>query len=186
MAGSVCAVLLLANRATATSVRPVGFDELCERAAIIFRGRVAGTSSVERRGTQNDPVIVTEVTFAVEKVLKGTTPSTTTLALPGGRIGNRALRVSGVPTLTVGERLVVFVAPEGSAFVPFVGVGQGVLRIEWDPETGADVIAASDLRRLRRAESRRAGSRNVRDRFAVGSAVLLLSRFEEQIHALVP
>lgn len=185
MGGLLVAVLCLGD-AGATSVRPLAFDTLCERAALIFRGRVVAVGTVEREGAAHGAPIVTEVHFAVERLLKGShLDATATLTLPGGTVEGRTLRVPGVPSFTVGERAIVFVAPDGVAFAPVVGLDQGVFRIEHDPALGQDVIAAADVRRLQRAEAQAAGNRNRRERFSVGAAALPLQVFEESIDDIV-
>jgi hypothetical protein len=108
------------------------------------------------------------------------------LVLPGGRIGDREMRVTGVPDFVVGERVIVFVSQDRSEFVPIVGVSQGTFRVVTDPGSGDQVVAPADVERLTRMngpvreQNRRAGAAS-RSRGAVSS----LAAFEERIDALV-
>jgi hypothetical protein len=185
---TACGLVLLvmcAGIARGTTVRAVGFDELCRAAAVIMRGRVVGAIAAESMAADGSRIIETRVTFEVERVLKGSAAARTTIVVPGGRVGDREMVVSGVPSLAIGDRVLVFVGPEGSSFVPFVGVDQGVFRIDHDGSTGVDVIAPRDAARLRRVEALRARQGHAAVALPMSSDNIRLEVFEDRIHALM-
>jgi hypothetical protein len=125
---------LAAAAAHATTVLPLYLDEIIARAAVAFQG-----TCVDNRSGR-DPqtgLVATFTTFEVHDVLKGDVSASYTIKQIGGQAPGEALRmrVQGVPTFTVGEEYVVFLAGVSSAgFSSPVGLGQG--RFSVIPEAG--------------------------------------------------
>ncbi len=135
------------------------FPELVARAEQI----VAGTVSDIREDAQAPGGPFTYVTLDQLSVMKGAVGSTLTLRFFGGTAGNTTARISDMPTFTLGERALLFVAGNGSSICPLVGVWQGRFRIRHDAALGVEivedgagqVISGRDGRQLRRTSSKR-------------------------------
>ena len=118
---SVAAIL----PARAASVLPLYLDEMIDTATTAFEGRVTANR------TERDPatrLIVTYTTFEVVDVLKGAVGARHEIKQIGGKLPDEAMeyRVHGVPTFSVGETYVVFLA--GVSAVGFsspIGLSQG-------------------------------------------------------------
>ena len=135
-------VVLLVPGLRATSVVPPSFPELVGESDAIYRGRVTSVQArrVERADGQG-MVIKTFVTFAVERVLKGTEQSEVTLEFLGGTVGDETMTVTGMPTFKPGDREVVFVQKNGVQFCPLVGLMHGRYRVLRDESTDREHIA---------------------------------------------
>jgi hypothetical protein len=92
--------VLYASPATAT------FDEKVDNAAAIFVGRCTAHRS---RWDAAHRWIITDITFLVEKTLKGFLPPEITLILPDGDVGGMHQRTVGIPIFVRGRDYVVFV-----------------------------------------------------------------------------
>lgn len=88
----------------------------------------------------------TFVTFSDLTVLKGDVGDTLTLRLYGGGAAGVVSYIPDLPTFTVGERAVVFVAGNGRDVCPLVGVWQGRFRVRFDAALGTDVVETNDGR----------------------------------------
>ena len=111
--------------AGAATVRELLLDEIIDTAAIAFHGTCTANRA-ERDALTN--FVVTYTTFEVKDVLKGDVGSTHVIKQIGGKMpsGEMSFRVDGVPTFTIGEDYVVFLAGISSAgFSSPIGLGQG-------------------------------------------------------------
>ena len=87
-AGMVCAVAgLILSTAKATTVIPPTFEEMADRADLVFVGKVVG-SRAEWRSVGADRVIFTLVEFETQQVLKGNAGASVTLQFLGGTVGD--------------------------------------------------------------------------------------------------
>ena len=123
------------------------FDELVARAESVFLGRVVALRStwVDSRAGR---AIVTDVTFAIERTVKGTVYAERSLEFLGGTIGDDTLRVSGMPEFHVGDRDVLFVSETGRPVSPLVGFMYGRFRVVRDARTGTELVRTHDGRPL--------------------------------------
>ena len=142
--GLLC-VFLPPRVASSTIVIAPSFDELVARAQSIFVGQVIDRQSIWESSPQGR-AIVTQVTFKVDDVWKGSVGPITRLEFLGGTIGEVSLDVSGVPAFAPGQRDVLFVTADARAISPLVGLMYGRLRIERDTVSGVDRIRAFDGR----------------------------------------
>ena len=142
--GLLC-VFLPPRVASSTVVIPPSFDELVTRAQSIFVGEVIDRQSIWESTAQGRS-IVTQVTFKVDDVWKGSVGPITRLEFLGGTIGEVTLEVSGVPAFAIGQRDVLFVTPDTRTISPLVGHMYGRLRVERDTVGGVDRIRAFDGR----------------------------------------
>jgi hypothetical protein len=135
-------LLALLPVARATSVIPPTFPELVSESDAIYRGRVTAVQArrVERADGQGS-VIKTFVTFAVERVLKGTEQREVTLEFLGGTVGDESMTVAGMPKFNLGAREIVFVQKNGIQFCPLVALAHGRYRVLRDEATGREHIA---------------------------------------------
>jgi len=157
---SVCvlaALLGLSRTATSTSVVAPTFDELVARAESVFVGRVVAERSlwVDSRAGR---AIVTDVTFAIERTIKGPLYAERSLEFLGGTVGDDTLRVSGMPEFHVGDRDVLFVNDSGRPVSPLVGFMYGRFRILRDARSGREVVRTHDGRPLASVDE--VGNRN--------------------------
>lgn len=137
--------LAFAGAAGSTTVIPPSFDALVSRANTIFVGEVIGQRAIWI-STPQGRAIRTQVTFKVEDVWKGAAGAVTQLEFLGGTIGDTTMEVTGMPTFSVGQRTVLFVAPSRQ-ISPLVGFMHGRLRIERD-YAGVDRVRTHDGRSL--------------------------------------
>ena len=121
----------------ATTVLEKDFTALVQEADTIVVGTVTAIESVQDQGVPR-----TLVTFAALDVLKGAADqSSLTVDILGGPTPEgRRLHIAGVPTFTLGDRMVVFIVGNETQAVPFVGMWQGVYRVVQNPDQG-DVMA---------------------------------------------
>ena len=132
-------LLLASMSARAMVVVKREFPELVARAEQIVVGTV--TEIHEQLDASGAPS--TLVTFTDLTVLKGDAGATLTLSFYGGHAGDVVVRIPDMPTFTVGERDVLFVAGNGSTVCPLVGVWQGRFYVRFDPAVGADIVEDS-------------------------------------------
>jgi len=137
--------LAMAGVARSTTVIPPSFDALVSGAGTIFVGEAIGTRAIWV-STPQGRAIRTQVTFKVEEVWKGAVGIVTQLEFLGGTIGDTTMDVIGMPTFTVGQRSVLFVASSRQVS-PLVGFMHGRMRIERD-YAGVDRVRTHDGRSL--------------------------------------
>lgn len=128
VACALVTVALTTGALSASVVAPPPFESLVAQAGEIFVGQVTQQSArlVDRGGKQ---LIVTDVTFRTEQVIKGAPAATKTLTFLGGMIGDTRQEVVGMPTFMIGDRDVLFVRDGASSFVPLVGLFHGRFRV---------------------------------------------------------
>ena len=138
------AVSLLAAPTRAAVVTPPSFETLVAAAGDIFLGEVtARASRFERRGAKR--LVVTDVTFRTEDVLKGERAALKTLTFIGGQVGEVRMDVPGIPTFMVGDRDVLFVQRGRGSLMPIVGMFHGRFRVVTGPG-GAGLFVANNSR----------------------------------------
>ena len=168
--------------ARATTVIAPTFDELVGNSELIFRGHVTSVKSVWRQGGPR-PVIATEVTFAVERTLRGNAGDTVTLEFLGGTIGDKELRLAGWPRFQVGERGLFFVEDRTGQVCPLMRLGHGRYRIVSDAASATERVLRDDGTALRDPleVSLPINEADTRRRAAQVSEALTLTSFESQI-----
>ena len=137
----VFALALLSPALHATSVVPPTFPELVGEADAIYRGRVTATEARYVARPDGGNVIKTYVTFAIDRVLKGSAQKEVVLEFLGGTIGNDTLTVSGMPKFAIGDHDIVFVQKNGVQFCPLVAVMHGRYRVMRDAAAGREFVA---------------------------------------------
>jgi len=134
--------------ANATTVIPPTFEEMTDRAELIFVGKVV-SSRAEWRTAGTNRVIFTLVEFERQEILKGEAGGSVTLQFLGGTVGDVTLEVDGIPKFNPGDRELLFVERNGVQFCPLVGVFHGKFGVRKDPKSGRDTLVMHHGRSLR-------------------------------------
>ena len=140
--------LLMLTRANATTVVPPTFEEMADRADLVFVGKVVG-SQAEWRVAGTNQAIFTLVEFHTEEILKGTAAATVSLRFMGGTVGAVTLEIVAVPQFKAGDRVLLFVEGNGVQFCPLVGVYHGKFDVRKDDKSSRDVVFMHDGKPLR-------------------------------------
>lgn len=148
-AAFVCAlaVVAAARPASSTTIVAPTFDELVLRAESVVVARVVAVQSA-RLDSRAGRSIVTDVTVAIERTIKGPTYVQRSFQFLGGTVGDETLTVDGMPQFRVGDRDVLFINETGRPASPVVGFTYGRFRIVRDTATGADLVRTHDGRPL--------------------------------------
>lgn len=103
---TIALLLALAARpAAATLLVPMSDEDLVASSDLIVVGSVARIETVLLAGTR----VVSRVTLAVERALKGEAAADTVVVTQaGGEVGGRRVVIFGAPEYTVGERVLAF------------------------------------------------------------------------------
>ena len=137
MTGSYISIMLVGLFLTATPVqasrvRPVNLEQMAQHADRIFSGRCV---SVRAEKDTDLGLMVTRVTFAVQKAAKGNVKGRVTIRVLGGQdeTTEQGRPMDGVPRFQVGEEVVLFLYGDSSAGLTSpVGLGQGKFSVLTD------------------------------------------------------
>jgi hypothetical protein len=134
--GALVLVLLALPARAGTAVR-LGLADLAQRADLAIEGRILSTTARAGAGGR----IETEILVRVERTFVGAPCGLQTVRLPGGVLPDgRGLCLPGMPALSAGEDVVLFLSAEGPRGTRMpVGLAQGRLRV---------VVQADGSRRL--------------------------------------
>jgi hypothetical protein len=120
------AALAAAAPAAASTFLALTHEELVRDAEAVVQGRIVEVSSF---WNAEHTAILTEATLEVEDTVVGAAPAFVTLRTFGGRVGNYTIEAHGFPRFALGERLLVFLAPEEAGAHRVLGYLQGQYRI---------------------------------------------------------
>lgn len=140
-------LLVAATPARSTSIIAPTFADLVATADEVVLARVVDSRSawvISRSGR----AIVTDVTLAVERTLKGPVYTQRSLEFLGGAVGEDVLEVDGMPQFRVGDRDVLFIRDSGRPASPLVGFMYGRFRVARDSVGGGQTIRTHDGRPL--------------------------------------
>ena len=175
----------------ATTVVAPTFDELVDRAQLIFEGTVTDVQS-QWAGEGGQRHIVSYVSFKVDDGVKGEAGATYTLRMLGGTVGDTTMEISDSPKFKVGDRDILFVENNGTQFIPLVGIMHGRFRVQGHQESGTAVVltneghAVGDLAKLGKDEH---GHRTMTDHSIVvntdSAAALSVPAFKAAIRAKI-
>lgn len=136
---------LFAGLAGATVIRRLTLGEVEACADRAFVGTVLGKRCLA--GDPGEEPIVTEVTFGDLTALKGDfRRATVSFRFAGGTLGDRTLRIVGMPEFEKGRRYVLFTADGLDRYCPAVGWWQGRYTVLPAASGGEDLLADSDGR----------------------------------------
>ncbi|HVS52535.1 MAG TPA: hypothetical protein VHD62_09280 [Opitutaceae bacterium] len=136
----VCCAPLLVR---ATTIVPPDFSTLVNDSDYIVRA-VAKNITTDQRAESHGGKIVTRVEFDLLEVIAGTPPASVTLEFVGGRIGDRQLRIEGMPEFKVGDEDILFVSGNGRSFCPLYAMAHGRYPVQADAATGKKFVARAD------------------------------------------
>ncbi|MGI8891145.1 MAG: hypothetical protein ACR2G0_10245 [Chthoniobacterales bacterium] len=128
--------------AQATTVIPPRFDDLVDRAQVIFEGEVTNLQS-QWIGEGSEHRIVTFVTFKVDDALKGEPGATYSMRMLGGTVDGQTMKVTDAPEFKVGDHDVLFVENNGKQFIPLVGIMHGRFRVQ-KGQNSQEILATND------------------------------------------
>lgn len=138
----LCVTLLWCQLVGATVVIPPTFEQL-----VRWSQAILVVDTVAQRSEWQGPRIVTHVTFRVLDAWKGERVAQLELTFLGGTVGDRTLRIDGMPTFRPGDRDVLFVdASDGAS--PLVGFMHGRFPVVRDSVTGTERVLTFDGRPL--------------------------------------
>lgn len=140
-------VLGLAASARPTTIVAPSFQEMIARAEQVVVARVAARRSTWV-SSRSGRAIVTDVTFLIERTIKGAVYTERSLEFLGGTVGDDTMEVDGMPEFRVGDRDVLFIRDSGRPASPLVGFKYGRFRIVRDGVTGVETIRTHDGRPL--------------------------------------
>lgn len=119
-------VLLTTGQAMASTVVALNVDELTDRSRQIFHGVCIESHAAIEAGD-----IVTRLRFAVAEDLRGADADTVDIVLPGGVMDGQRYSISGMPTFTVGQEVVLFLSePDDAGRVWPIGLAQGGFHVQ--------------------------------------------------------
>jgi hypothetical protein len=139
----VAAWLLGVGSVVAMTVVPVDFNLLLDQAEQIYKAQVVSvTSDWSGEGANRHPA--TFVRLRVLESYRGGVQGEQTLEFSGGAIGQRTLRIPGMPEFQPGDIEILFVRGNHTQFCPLVGVFHGRLRVLKNGANGAEEILLHD------------------------------------------
>ncbi|WP_339066158.1 hypothetical protein [Teredinibacter turnerae] len=141
---TVILMLLFSISAKATTMVHNSFSELVDQSDFVVSGKVTGIDVATV--SEDDIRIFTTITISNASIIDegGETPQSEDVLIryfggvvdvPGDVPGDgfsRKAEIVGMPTFSLGEDVVLFIRDNGEDDVPFVAMGQGVLRISED------------------------------------------------------
>lgn len=141
--------ILLAQSLSALSVLPPTFPDLVAESDTIVQAETLDVSSRWTTNAGGHRVIKTYVTVRVDRTLKGAASPELTLEFLGGRVGEDALIIPGLPTFAVGERDFLFLAQNGASFCPLLAARHGRYPVRFTPSTGQALVLRANGMPLR-------------------------------------
>ena len=113
----------------AATLEYLGLDNMAEHSTLVVRARAA-----ESRTVSSGSLLYTVTRLVVSERWKGPAGAELEVWSPGGRQGNLRQRFAGVPKLRPGDDYVVFLWRGPSGRLHVVGLSQGLLRLQQDPQ----------------------------------------------------
>ncbi len=114
------------------------FREIVADAAVVVRGRVTDVRAT-RTATGR---VESDVTIAVDAVLKGAADQFVTMRVPGGVIGRYRSVMTGAPTMQRGDAAVFFLKRAAGNTLWPVGLSQGIYRLTATSERATPLVTA--------------------------------------------
>jgi len=131
-------VIFWATWCHATQIIPSTLEYMTDFSDAIVIGHV-----VDKQSFGQGKKIVTSVTVNVERSVKNTdatAASSVELIIPGGKVGDIALKMDQAPIFEVGQKVMLFLKKVGASYFPF-GFNYGVYRIVWDDTAKKEFIS---------------------------------------------
>lgn len=161
-----CALLGAVPAAQTTTIVPLRFDEVVQRAGVVVEGTVvdvrvrptgadlpqapdavapASPIAPVGLGVEGGSTLFTEVTLRVDNRIGGHDAPEIRFTIAGGTADDATVTVFGMPSFHLGGRYILMLRPDYEhTNVPVVGVSQGFFEIVSDPGTGQDLVLNAD------------------------------------------
>lgn len=135
----ICSFLIVNSLSYAyAGVKAISIDEAFVNADFIIRGVVRDSQS---HWDEKRIMIFTDYTIEVLEELKGNSPSQIEMSFAGGKVGNKSILVTDVPTLKIGEEYIICAYEKEKKYsVPVVGGYQGIFRFIRDEMKGIELV----------------------------------------------
>ena len=144
------AVISTAPSLMASVIRPVPIQDRARGAERVIVAVVSDVTAQYERNAYGDELIVSHAALKVDEVIKGS-GGDVVLAVEGGTVNGVTLRVSDLPTLSVGERAVFFLTPgPRGEFTPHLR-GQGILKLDSANRVAGSSLTLEQIRQLARS-----------------------------------
>ena len=121
--------MLCSTSLDAMVVVPAEFNEMVSASQTIVQGRILDVRPYETAGRRT---IESLVTVQVVNAIKGQPGATAYFKLPGGQVGRYRRVMVGVPQLSQGDEVVLFLKGSTPAVPMPFGLTQGVYRVSRD------------------------------------------------------
>jgi len=122
----------MATTLSASSDPDVPIGDRAKGAKKVVVATVVDVQSTFDTNDYGDHLIVSHALLRVDETMKGSRESSVTMTVEGGTVGDLTLRVSDMPTMTKGDRAVLFLDESNrGGHVPH-GRGLGVLKLDDD------------------------------------------------------
>jgi hypothetical protein len=131
----ICLCLVLP--ASATTVVPLGFEQLVNESQSVVYGRV---SDVRAQWTDDRRFIESVVTIEVLRGIKGGAGESIAFTVPGGQVGRYLNVIPGAPSFVRGDLAVFFLTARGARLPVTTGLTQGIYRVQRDPASGEMLV----------------------------------------------
>lgn len=126
-ASIVMICLCLAIPGYATTVIPLGFEQLVNESQSVVYGRVL---EVRAQWSDDRRFIESVVTFEILRGMKGGAGESITFTVPGGQVGRYLNVIPGAPSFVPGDLAVLFLTARGARLPVTTGLTQGIYRVQ--------------------------------------------------------
>jgi len=126
--------------AGATTLQKLSIDQMIQQSTAIVRVKVTG-SSVAFRGKD----IYTYYQLQVIENMKGASPQSLAVALPGGSAGGVRQMVAGAPVLANGQEYVIFLWTSKSGLTQVIGLSQGLFAVTQNSAGAASIVRQASI-----------------------------------------
>jgi|GEM_PF-4335406 len=131
--GCAAIAIMPATVTLGTTVVKMSLAQMTQGASLVVEGVVVDKSS---RWDENHRYIITEVSVAVNRTLKGKAISPLTIRTLGGEVGGVGMYVAGSPRFEVGQEALLLLEPHPIRDWRVVGFHQGKYDVISDLQTG--------------------------------------------------
>ncbi len=136
-ASIVVICLCVAIPSFATTVVPLGFEQLVNESHSVVYGRVA---DVRAQWTADRRFIESVVTVEILRCMKGSARESVAFTVPGGQVGRYLNVIPGAPSFVTGDLAVFFLTAQGARLPVTTGLTQGIYRVQRDSSSGEMLV----------------------------------------------
>jgi hypothetical protein len=142
---SLVILLGMSGALSGSTVAPLTFNDLSAKAHRITIGRI---DRIISQRDANGVRIVSKIDLTETHSVSGAAPATFSFTMDGGTLDGIRQSISGFPSFTAGDRVVLFLAEDTSTpFGPTLGLWQGVFFVQTDAN-GVETVTDHQRRPL--------------------------------------